>query len=96
MAGSPESPERGIPEKVREVMVRFEVDENRARQLLGYSAVLASEIVAKWKRNLRSTQQRKAAEILQLIVKAKRGDAEALLEAESKLEAICQRASWEI
>jgi hypothetical protein len=27
MAGSPERPEKGIPERFRDVMVRFEVDE---------------------------------------------------------------------
>jgi hypothetical protein len=32
MAGSPERPEKEIPEKVREAMVRFEVDERRVRQ----------------------------------------------------------------
>jgi hypothetical protein len=95
MAGSPERSEKGISERVREVMVRFEVDEKQARQLLGYSAIIAYENFAKWKSNLRIAQKRKAAEILELIMKAQNSDAQALEEAKAKLEAICTAASWE-
>ena len=59
--------EKEISEKVREVMVRFEVDEKRASQLLGYSAILSSENFAKLKRNLRSIQLKKTEEILKLV-----------------------------
>jgi hypothetical protein len=95
VAGSPETPEKGIPEKVRDVMVRFDVDAKQARQLLGCSALLASEIVAKWKSNLRRIQKQKATEILELIRKAKNGDPEAFAEAESKLMAILRTEIWE-
>ena len=95
MAGSPETPEKGIPEKVRDVMARFDVDEKKARLLLGCSALLASEIVAKWKSNLRRIQKQKAAEILELIKKARNGDLEALSEAQSNLQAILKTETWE-
>lgn len=95
MAGSPERPEKGIPEKIREIMVQFDVDEKQARQLLGCGAMVASEIVAKWKSNLRMAQMQKAAEILALLEKAKTGDFLALAGAESKLRVIVERSSWE-
>ena len=95
MAGTPEGPERGIPEKVREAMVRFDVDEKLARQLLGCSAILACDNFAKWKSNLRRAQMLKADEILKLVEKAKNGDSEALSEAESKLQAILKTEIWE-
>jgi Xaa-Pro aminopeptidase len=95
VAGSPERAEKGMPEKVREAMVRFNVDENQARLLLGCSAVMVSEIVAKWKSNLRRIQKQKAADILELIRKAKNGDLEAFAQAESKLMAILRTETWE-
>ena len=69
MAGSPEEPEKGIPQRIRDIMTRFDVDEKRARQLLGCSAMIASETVTKWKNNLRRIQVQEAAEILELIKK---------------------------
>jgi hypothetical protein len=95
MAGSPEGIGRGIPEKVREAMTRFSVDEKQARLLLGCSSMIASETVAKWKSNMRRIQVRKAAELLELIRRAKNGDPAALDEVEAKLVAICASASWE-
>jgi hypothetical protein len=95
MVGSPEQEEKGLPEKVRETMFRFDVDEKRARQLLGYSAILASENFAKWKTNLRRIQLLKAEEILKLVETAKKGDLRALDEAEVKLQAILKTKSWE-
>lgn len=95
MAGTPEREERGIPERIREVMVQFDVDEKQARLLLGCGAVLASKLIEKWKRNLRKIQCRKAKTILLLIEKAQKGDTKALEEAKAKLEAICRVEPWE-
>jgi hypothetical protein len=95
VAGSPEKPEKVIPEKIWEVMVRFKVDEKQARRLLDCSAMIASETVAKWKSNLRIAQMQKAAETLELIKKARNGDYGALAEAESKLQAILKTETWE-
>jgi len=92
---TPELSSRGIPEKIRDTMVRFDVEEKTARQLLGCSAVLASENFAKWKTNLRRAQMLKATEILELIKKAENGDSGALAAAGSKLQAIITTKSWE-
>jgi hypothetical protein len=51
--------------------------------LLGCCAVLASELIAKWKRNLRKIQVRKAKAILELVEKAQKGDAQAFEEAKA-------------
>jgi hypothetical protein len=59
--------------------------------LLGCSALLASEIVTKWKSNLRALQKRKASEILALVEK---GDSESLKKAASELQVIAQNR-WE-
>ena len=69
MSGTPERKEHGIPERIREVLLQFDVDENRARLLLGCSAVLAWEKVAKWKGNLRRIQREMVVELLRLIEK---------------------------
>jgi Xaa-Pro aminopeptidase len=96
MAGTPEGPpQKGIPEKIREVMVRFDVDEKTARLLLSCSVIIASETFAKWKSNTRRMQMLKAREILELIKKAQNGDSKALAEAESKLQSIIETRSWE-
>jgi hypothetical protein len=76
-------------------MLQFDVDEKTARLLLGCTAVLACEIVTKWKRNLRQTQIQKAKTILELIERAQKGDMQALEEARAKLEEICRVESWE-
>jgi hypothetical protein len=76
-------------------MVQFNVDEKQARLLLGCGAILASELIAKWKRNLRKIQIRKAKAILELVEKAQKGDSQALEEVKSKLEEICRVESWE-
>jgi hypothetical protein len=95
VAGTPEELEKGIPEKIRETMVRFNVEEKQARLLLSFSAVLSSENFAKWKANLRRMQMEKASEILRLVEKAKNGDNKALAEAESRLQAILEARKWE-
>ncbi len=76
-------------------MLQFDVDEKTARLLLGCTAVLACEIVTKWKSNLRKIQTRKAKDILELAEKAQKGDAKALEQAKAKLEAIYRVESWE-
>lgn len=95
MAGTPERQERGIPERISAVMVQFDVDEEKARLLLGCGAVLAADLVTKWKRNLRKIQIRKAKAILELIERAQKGDAKALEDAKVELEEICRVESWE-
>jgi hypothetical protein len=95
MSGTPEREEHGIPERIREVMVQFDVDEEKARLLLGCGAVLASKLFAKWKSNLRRIQTRKARTILQLIEKAEKGDIQALQQAKAQLEEICRVENWE-
>jgi hypothetical protein len=41
VTGSAERRENEVPQKVKEVMVLFDVDDKKARQLLGCSSVLA-------------------------------------------------------
>ena len=95
MAGSPERPEKGIPERIRDVMVRFVVDEKTARQLLAFSALIASETFGKWLSNQKRIQRQKVLEISLLIEKARNGDPNALKEAGSKLQALLRTESWE-
>jgi hypothetical protein len=86
MAGTPEREEHGIPERIRQVMVQFNVDEEKARLLLGCGAILASELITKWKNNLRKIQVRKAKIILELVERAQRGDPQALEDAKAELK----------
>jgi len=88
MAGTPEMPEKGIPDRVRDIMVRFNLEEKEAILLLQCSSLLAIETFEKWRSNLRKIQTEKITEILKLIKKARKGNLEALVEAESKLQAI--------
>ena len=62
MAGSPEKPKKGIPEKVRDTMTRFNVDEKTARQIQAFSTLLASEGFAKWLENHRRIERQTASQ----------------------------------
>lgn len=95
MVGSPEKVETETPGLVYDVMARFGVDEKTTRQLLGYSAVLASEIVAKWKRNTRAVWRRRILKVQELVDGAKAGDSTALEAAAAELTSLVKPKGWE-